>query len=239
MFFSLLKKTATREQLTEIFRKEKQLQKNSKKKQSMRKKMLESGDGSGMEISSEGTTVDKTRTDVFSRLGVAQTQSWCPEVKGGANSTNTNIPSQLGMASQTQGQSAEVEGEQTTRTNVFSRLGIRREMQSPEVKEGEDQSGVRVQGAWQTEGEDVKGMWQVDQSEVRVQGVWQTEGDVKGAWQEEGEGESMEVDNIAKGEGCGALKGIEDIWEQEKAAALEFDNASDSGVDFAVHLSIH
>ena len=222
VFFSLLKKQATSEQVREIFKVEKQVQKNMKRR---RKRNETEGTGGGGKVDMPREVTDRTRTGVFSRLGVAQTQCQGSEVKDDQNDFSElgvaldQSPevegdpvfiSQLGMA-QTQGQSSEAEGDRT-RTNVFSRLGIRQmQGQSPEVTE----EGQHAEGTWQT-------------------------GNVQGVWQEE---EHMEVDTVIKsrGEGDAAVEGrdvMRDIWEREKAAALEFEDNDDSGVEFPVHLSI-
>lgn len=220
VFFSLLKKTATKDQLAEIFRVEKKLHSHRKRKSLRTKRLQEEkmegcGESDVNDMPSKAT--DTTKMNVFTRLSMALSQG-----RSNHSATTNIVSSETSVAACThEGQSTEVEVDQTRRANVFSRLDMR--------KQNEGQSPTRCAN---------EGLpWQSESKE----GVCQT-GSKEGVCQEE----SMDVDSVnpptAKGtvqgeeNGCG-LRSIEDIWEREKAAALEFDDASDSGVEFSIHLS--
>ena len=209
---------------------------------------MEGGGTTGCtDMATEAT--DKTRGNVFSRLGVVGTapsgQSSDTErgiagdqVGMGVNDDNMMSKSGVAQTMLHEGQNPEVKGEtQTSGTpkNVFSRLGVRlTQGQSPKVKEVTD---------FEAEVQDSGATWQTAEK-IGSEKVWQT-GSEEGVCQEEGE--CMEVDSDdqnTSGEPEGgvaaedhSLRDVEDIWEREKAAALEFED-TDSGVEFAIHLAI-
>ena len=264
MFFSLLKKTATSEQLEEIFRVEKQMHKKLKKKQSEWRRKERLGEGS---VGCGDTTTEHAWTGVFSRLGKVTAPGQSPEVKLDQPSS-TNVFSRLTWQGQSpvdtdpertngsvvlshlntsQGQRSEVKGEER-KDNVFSRLCMPSQIQGQssevaKVNQTELKPNIFSKLLRCPEVEPIKK--EAGPTEVKVQdGIVIIHGACQAEVWHEGagpEGESsMEIDTVRVKEevgGCGLNEGLEAIWEREKEAALEFDD-TDSGVEFAIPFSL-